>query len=178
MYRAMEYVLRIVGVGLQAWRRPGLGPFDTSVVPMRVWPTDLDTNGHMNNGRYLTIMDFGRTDLVIRTGMARLMWQRRWWPALGAATIRFRRSLLALRRYELHTRVVCWDSKWFFIEQTFVHGGDAYAQAVVKGLLRSKQGNVIPAAIFTDIGAPPESPPMPRHVSRWLEAEQALKEIR
>jgi len=174
----MEYLLRILGVGVRAWRRSALGPFDTSVVPMRVWPTDLDTNGHMNNGRYLTVMDFGRTDLVVRTGMARLMWNNRWWPALGAAHIRFRRSLLAMRRYELHTRILCWDAKWFYIEQSFVHRGDAYAQAVVKGLLRSRDGNVPPIDIFTTIGAPSESPDMPDHVRGWLDAEKALKEGR
>ena len=31
---------------------------------MRVWPNDLDTNAHMNNGRYLTLMDLGRFDLM------------------------------------------------------------------------------------------------------------------
>src|SRR5207253_9062755 len=30
-----------------------------------------DTNGHMNNGRYLTLLDLGRLDLLLRIGAAR-----------------------------------------------------------------------------------------------------------
>ena len=36
---------------------------------MRVWPNDLDTNAHMNNGRYLTLMDLGRFDLMTQCGL-------------------------------------------------------------------------------------------------------------
>ena len=36
-----------------------------------VLPNDLDTNLHMNNGRYLTIMDLGRTDALVRSEIGR-----------------------------------------------------------------------------------------------------------
>jgi acyl-ACP thioesterase len=35
----------------------------------RVLPLDLDAFGHMNNGRYLQIMDVARTHWMIRTGV-------------------------------------------------------------------------------------------------------------
>ena len=42
------------------WIKPRpLGLLDTSELPGRVWPMDLDTNLHMNNGRYLSLMDLG-----------------------------------------------------------------------------------------------------------------------
>lgn len=50
-----------------------LKPLDTSVLKMRTWPGDLDINFHMNNGRYLTLMDLGRFNLTIRSGQGGLM---------------------------------------------------------------------------------------------------------
>jgi acyl-ACP thioesterase len=44
---------------------------DVHSVWFRVLPNDLDTNLHMNNGRYLTIMDLGRTDAILRSGLFR-----------------------------------------------------------------------------------------------------------
>ncbi|MDC0434241.1 thioesterase family protein [bacterium] len=34
-----------------------------------VLPNDLDLTMHMNNGRYLTICDFNRVDLFVRSGL-------------------------------------------------------------------------------------------------------------
>ena len=61
--------------------RRSLDPLDESVLKFRVWPTDLDVNFHMNNGRYLTIMDLGRVDLMLRTGLGKMALNgsgRRW----------------------------------------------------------------------------------------------------
>ena len=38
----------------------------------RVLPNNLDINGHMNNGRYLTIVDLALFTLFIRSGFAKL----------------------------------------------------------------------------------------------------------
>ena len=170
----LEYALRLSSMWIAARRRGPLDLFDGSVVRLRVWPSDLDVYGHMNNGRYLTVMDLGRTDLVIRTGMWGLMLQRRWKPLLGSATIRFRRPLTPLRRYELHTRLLCWDAKWFFIQQQFHHHGKLHAVAVVKGLVRGTDGNVPPQDLFAELGGPSASPPMPPAIRTWLDAEESI----
>jgi len=170
----IEYALRLSSLWLAARRRGRLGLFDRSVVRLRVWPSDLDVYGHMNNGRYLTVMDLGRTDLVIRNGMWALLLERGWKPLLGSATIRFRRPLTPLRRYDLHTQLLCWDDKWFFIEQRFRRGGRLHAVAVVKGLGRGAGGNVPPAELFSLLGGPAESPPMPPAVRAWLDAEESI----
>ena len=38
---------------------------------MRVLPNDLDLLWHMNNGRYLSLMDQGRVDLMVRRACGR-----------------------------------------------------------------------------------------------------------
>ena len=46
----------------------------------------------MNNGRYLTLMDLGRADLVIRSGLWRAVLRHGWAPVVSAVKIRFRRE--------------------------------------------------------------------------------------
>ncbi|HEX8430337.1 MAG TPA: thioesterase family protein, partial [Longimicrobium sp.] len=72
----MNLVLRLFYVALAALRRPRLRPLDLSVVTFRVFPNDLDVNFHMNNGRYLTLMDLGRLDLLLRLGILRELRRR------------------------------------------------------------------------------------------------------
>ncbi len=57
-------------------RRSPLDFTDVSRLEMRVLPTDIDLAGHMNNGFYLSVMDLGRFDLLIRSGV---------WPKLRRA---------------------------------------------------------------------------------------------
>ena len=65
----MNLFLRLIRVLLTIRSRGQLAPFEDSVLTFRVWPGDLDLNVHMNNGRYLTVMDLGRLDLMARTGL-------------------------------------------------------------------------------------------------------------
>src|SRR3954469_20908042 len=115
----MNLILRLIKVLVAALFGQRLDILDSSALTFRVWPNDLDIYLHMNNGRYLTVMDLGRTDLLIRWGLGGVMLgglggfrlKRRWMPVVGAATIQFRRSLSPFQRFRLHTRVLCWDEK-------------------------------------------------------------------
>ncbi|MBJ7417049.1 MAG: thioesterase family protein, partial [Niveispirillum sp.] len=64
-------LLRVVLAALLSGRR--VEPLGTSILGFRVWLNDIDTNLHMNNGRYFTIADLGRVDLMIRTGMLKML---------------------------------------------------------------------------------------------------------
>jgi acyl-CoA thioesterase FadM len=141
-----------------------------SVVTFRVWPNDVDLNLHMNNGRYLTLMDLGRFDYIARLGLARAVRRRRWLPLVGAATMRFRRSLPPWRRYQLETRLLGWDAKWFYLEQRFVRGGDVAAVGWVRALFRGPHGNVPSADVMREVGVVARTPPLPREVTAWAKA--------
>jgi acyl-ACP thioesterase len=39
---------------------------------------DLDLNLHMNNGRYLSMCDLGKIDVMIRSGTASIAIRRKW----------------------------------------------------------------------------------------------------
>ena len=53
----MNLWLRLIKVVLRALFARRIGILDTSRITLRVWPNDLDFNGHVNNGRFLTLAD-------------------------------------------------------------------------------------------------------------------------
>ena len=110
-----------------AFWKPRLHLLDECRTVLRVLPNDLDVNLHLTNSRYLLAMDVGRWDFSVRTGMWRVMHQRRWFPLLGSATLRFRKGLDPFQRYELSTRLVAWDEKWCWFEQRFCVGETVHA---------------------------------------------------
>lgn len=169
----MNLFFRMFLIGWLARRRPPLTPVEESRVWFRVLPNDLDVFGHMNNSRYLAIMDLGRLDLITRMGLSRFMLTRRWMPLVAASRLRHRRSLNLLQRYELVTRMVYWDDKWFYLEQRFERAGELHAVGWIKGLIRGPQGNIATAEVLTAVGYRGARPDMPRSLALWLDLEQA-----
>jgi len=167
----MYPLLRLGRVTLAAWWGRRLDPLEESRLRLRVWLGDLDTNLHLNNGRFLTLMDLGRWDLAVRSGMLRLMLAQRWQPLVGGVLIRFRRPLPPLRTFCLGTRLLGWDHKWFFLEQRFEQHGRLKAKALVRFLVRRRGENLPPEEVAAALGYPRPSPPLPAAVRRWREME-------
>lgn len=138
--------------------RPRQAPLDVIETPFRVLPTDLDVNLHMNNGRYVTLMDLGRMDYLARTGMMGLWWRKRWAPVVGASFMVYRRPLGAFQRYVLRTRLSSWDEKWLYLVQDFVADGKVVARGYVRGLLRHGRRSVPPQEILDEIGMRIDAP--------------------
>ena len=146
---------------------------DDSALVFRVWPTDLDFNRHLNNARYLALMDIGRLDLLSDVGLLRLLLRLRWSPVVGAAMLRFRKPLDPWMRFTLNTRMIGWDEKWFYIEQRFERDGELYAYGLVRALFRSDGRSLSPVDVLEALGAPPSSPALPEVAIRWREALEA-----
>jgi acyl-CoA thioesterase FadM len=163
----LRYLLMFAGA---LWGRR-IEPLGESRLRLRVMPDDLDINLHMNNGRFLGLMDLGRFDLVIRMGVMRQARRRRWRPLVGSAMIRYRRSLEPFRSFDLVTRVLCWDDRWMVFEQRFERAGELMAVALVRALFRGPDGNVPSDDALRVTGYTGPRPPFPDHVSLWSEAD-------
>ncbi len=155
-----------------------------SHLSFHVLPTDLDLNGHMNNGRYLTIMDLGRMDFVLRVGLAGYVIRNKYIPVLSAAQVRYRLPLLPFQKYTLATRILCWDEKWFYMEQRFIiNGGKKDGAIAAIGLLKgsffskAKRTTAPVREIVQAIGQTIDSPPFPDYIVKWAEAEDALRDV-
>ncbi|HYH80493.1 MAG TPA: acyl-CoA thioesterase [Longimicrobium sp.] len=170
----MNLLFRLVWVALASLRRARLGTLDESTVRLSVLPGDLDLNGHMNNGRYLSLMDLGRVDLLIRLGIVRAMRVHRWSGVVASVAVSFRRALDPFARYELRSRLLCWDERWLFMEQRFTRGGELAAYAVVKLQFSSRAGRLPPREVVKATGSALESPPVPQAVLEWQDAENRL----
>lgn len=172
----MNLIFRLLYVLWGAARGTRLGPLDESVISLRVLPNDLDLNLHLNNGRFLTLMDLGRVDLLVRLGVVREMRRRRWGGVVASATVRFRRPLRLFQRFDLHTRLLCWDDRWFYMEHRFVRADDTLAVAIVKARFLATDGKKLtPPEVVAAIAPGMDSPPMPAGVREWVEAEERIQ---
>ena len=173
----MNLVFRLFKVLFRFFILPRrIGILEESRVRFRVWPSDLDTNGHMNNGRYLTLMDLGRLDLLLRTGAVRVAVKHRWYPVLAATQVRFRRPLNLFQKFEISTRIAGWDGKWVFLEQKIIRGDFVILHAYLKGVFVGKQGSVAITELLTRMGITQPPPPLPESLAGWLRAERAMAE--
>ena len=167
----MSLWLRLIWAYL-SWRRRGpLELFSVGVRSFRVWPSDLDTFAHMNNGKFLTLLDLGRLDLFLRNRFWQKMKVKKWYPVVVAETITFRKSLVLGQKFEIESKVVGWDAISYYIEQRFVVAGEIYARAMVRGRFLSKAGKVLkPDEVMTAItGSTEPSPVVPKWILEWAE---------
>ncbi|MBT2372611.1 thioesterase family protein [Pseudomonas fluorescens] len=152
------------------FRRPWRKPVDgaaTTVIRMRVWPTDLDLNRHVTNGRYFTLADVGRMDFVLRTGAFRVALRHKAVPIVGDTWGKFRRELKLFEAFEIHTRMLGWDEKWSLMEHRFISNGRVVGVVVMRGLFRSAKGTIPPAEFLRELGVSELSPPMPQWLTDW-----------
>jgi acyl-CoA thioesterase FadM len=167
----MNMLLRTMLVRLHARSRSPLGIHDVARLRMRVLPNDLDVLRHVNNGVYFSLMDLGRLDLLVRSGVWAEFQRRGFYPVVASETVTFRRSLQPWQRYELQTRIVGYDERAVYIEHRFVVGGEVYATAHVRGrFLKRSGGTVSIGELAAVVGVDPTTLPVPEWLAAWAEA--------
>jgi hypothetical protein len=88
---------------------------------------------------------------------------------VGAVWITYRRSLPVFSAFTLSSRLVCWDERWFYIEQTFTQRDGLAAVGWVKGILLDDRGTVAPQKVIEVVAPGAVSPPMPESIAAWNE---------
>lgn len=180
----MNLWIRLLWLLMTAHRRGQLDlPRDASILSFRVWLHDLDISLHMNNGRYLTLMDLGRLDVMVRSGLWREVLRQKWTPIASAVTIRFQRELRPFQKFRLDTRLLCWEAALVVMEQKFVvdggpRDGQIAARALFKGGLydRREKKFIEIAQLMAILGVSETSPPATPEVEAFLHADDQLKQ--
>ena len=170
----MNLYFRLFLTLLKALRGPRVRPGEAVELELRVLPTDLDLNGHMNNGRYLTVMDLGLATLFIRSGFARMCLNKGWRPMSGGSLVHFRRGLTLFQRYTLRLTLVGWDEFWSYCHFEFIRGGEVCATGVVKGATVSGKGRVPTSEVYPALGYDGASLPLPEEVVAWIAADRLV----
>ena len=162
----MNLFLRLLYVLLTLPQRPSMDVLDIGKLTLMTFPNDLDVYGHMNNGRYQTLMDLGRIDLIMRTGLYDYVNSRGWNPLVAAVKMDYKRPLKVFQKFDLRTRILGWDEKWFFLEQTFKLGEKEIARGLVKGLFRGPEGSIPTQDVLRGLGKETlESPTLPSELT-------------
>lgn len=116
---------------------------------------------------YALYMGLGRWHFVFNSEFRSVAIKKRWIPVTTAETIVYKRSIKAFSCVTLRTKLLCWDEKRFYLEQSFWVKGEVYASAYLQGLIRSPSGHLKPTEVFPAIGLSVESPPAPVQIESW-----------
>ena len=164
-------ILRTLLQLLLSRRRSKLDVHDVGRMPLRVLPTDLDILGHMNNGVYFSIMDLGRMDLMIRSGLWPKLLAKGYYPVMANESGTFRKSLQPWQRYVLESRIVGYDAKAVYVEQRLVVDGEIYASAMTRGRFLKKSGGTVSMQELSDLtGVDVTTMSPPAWIDPWVDA--------
>jgi len=149
----MNLYFRLLRILFTAWRAPRLAdPFQVRELSFRVWPFDIDFNMHLNNARYLSFMDLGRFDLMTRTGLLKIAFQRKWIPVVGHIDIKFIKPIPPFAKIILRTEIHGVGEKYIDIRHTFFYNDHPAAIAHVKGAVIHKgHGRLDPQFVLDEL---------------------------
>lgn len=158
---------------LRARRQPALASLtDVHVSHHRCWPHDLDFWLELNNGRALSLYDLGRTALAQRLGLIAVLRREGWGMTVAGTSTRFRRRIRGFERFEMRSRLTCWDDRFIYLEQSMWKGnGECASHVLYRTALTDAMGLIPPPRILAAMGRADTSPPMPDWVARWVAAE-------
>ncbi len=168
LWRTLLVMLR---ARVQTRLRGRLAPTAVGRVRLTTLPTDLDLLWHMNNGRYLSLMDLGRWDLLIRTGLAGAMRRYGWYAVVSSETITFRKSLGLWQRFTIESRMIGHDERAVYLEHRCVVDGEIYARAIIRARMMKRSGGTLShEELFGALGRPEGIPDVESWVHDWAAA--------
>ncbi|MGD9591406.1 MAG: thioesterase family protein [Candidatus Berkiella sp.] len=143
-----------------------------SSLKMRVCINDLDLNFHVNNGRYLTMMDLGRIHYMAKTTLLKKTLKRKWMPVLGSTKVNFIRPLNAFNKFTMTTQLLYWDEKWVYLEQKIFKKDQLCVTALFKILFISKKGKIASEELLKLFPQTTLKPSLPDYLGAWMESEK------
>jgi len=170
----MNLYLRLLITFLRSWRAPRLPVDGVLERTLRVLPNDLDINGHMNNGRYLTVVDLLLVEFFMRTGLAGAMLRQGWRPMSGGSFITYRRGLKPFSPYVVRMRLEGVDDHWNYLRFEFVSDGKVCAAGYMKGAAVGKGGLIANAQTYAAMQVRLPEMPLSAPVQNWLAAEKGV----
>jgi acyl-CoA thioesterase FadM len=164
-------LLTIWRAKLQLRRNGTIEPTAVGRVRVRTMPTDIDLLGHMNNGRYGSLFDLGRFDLLIRTGIWDVFQKKGWYAVVASETITFRKSLELWQRFTVESRLLGHDDKSAYLMHRAVVGDEVYAEMIVRARFLRRSGGIVPhEELFQALDRPDNLPELAPWVTEWAAA--------
>lgn len=183
--------LRRQQLTIDAQRSGGQALFRPVISSSYASPLEMDYNLHKSNSTFFADLDLNRTELILflfkdllaptgRDGGER---KKKKSIALGGVSCVFKRQIAPLEKYDVWSRVLCWDAKWLYVVSHFVQQGahrphvtvvgDAkrndtecpaeferalFASAISKYVFKAGRVTVVPEAALIEAGLIPAPP--------------------
>src|SRR5690606_37447983 len=90
-------------------------------------PTDIDSNLHLNNARYMMLADVGRIDIFARAGLIALARRNGWAPMMGGLQAVYVREIRLWKRFDVISTVETWEGSQVIGRHRFVLDGETAA---------------------------------------------------
>ena len=113
----------------------------------RVALRQIDLNLHMNQAAYAETFEWGRLDLLLRSGAIQHWRSRGVNPVVAEQRIVYRRELRPWARYVIDTRAVGVDGRLLCVQGHLVVGSQVHARADVKLIFIGPDGVLAPLAV-------------------------------
>lgn len=164
--------IRLAKEILKFRKAPALGLRDVHISHHRIWPWDLDFMSELNNGRTLSIFDLGRIPFAMRSGLFRVLRARNWGLTVAGSVVRYRRRLTNLERVEMQSRLLGWDERFIYIEQSmWVADGTCANHGIFRTALVGNRKMVPTKDILLAMGVKDTSPELPDWVADLFAAD-------
>jgi len=164
--------LRFIKILITARFKSRLPYNGKSTVRFLVWPWDADIYPEMNNGRHLTLMDLGRFDLSIRTGLWQVVRKNKWGLVVAGASVRYRRKLRPFDLFSIESQCVGYDQKWFYFYQETIKKGVKCSSALIRGAMLDENGLIESKKALAAMGVKEWQSQVPAWVKAWIEADK------
>jgi acyl-CoA thioesterase FadM len=175
----MSLILRLVWLFLTQIRsRRTDDLFGVSRIHCIALPNDLDLNFHVNNGRLMTFIDFGRLAWLHRTGALQFAMRRKHIPIVGDVSARFLKPLKAFERFTIETRLLRWNAKWGYFEHRILkRNGQVVLVMADRGMFWRRSSGAMPMAevVAGLTYGNPQPPPLPEWVQIWSQSLDMAK---
>ena len=163
---------RLAKLYVSQYKRKPLDVNEESIIKTRVCITDIDPFFEMNNGRYLTLFDFGRYDVAWRTGLWKVLKKKKWGFMVAGISIRYRYRLRLFTLFQIHSKVVAIDERWFYFEQKIISRGKLHTSALVRTAVISADGLVPTKDVLEAMNKADVVLPVPDWIKQWAVSDE------
>jgi acyl-CoA thioesterase FadM len=111
---------RLARMALTAKSRGRYHMGEESRLSFRCLPTDIDSNLHLNNARYMMLADVGRIDIFMRAGLLGLARKSGWAPMMGGLQAVYVREIKLWKKFDVVSTVETWEDTQVIGRHRFV----------------------------------------------------------
>lgn len=150
-------------------KKPNFSFDDTVISKHKVKISDIDIYWHVNNAKYLRKYEIARWNFGIETGLTAQLLKHNIKFIVCAAELVYLKELKWNQAFEIHTKSVGSDAKYFYWEQKIYSKGKLVNHGLFKVLFLGKKGVIATKDIFSLLNLESKNRELPEHILKWQE---------